>query len=486
MSAILRDALIQAQSLILQLFAISLRSKRGHEVLRQLARLFNSSLCHYLLFNVIRPWAQRLPIAVKVMISNYLWFIRVILNVSIISTALRELLVTLLIESLRATTTTTASKQHTLPIKTTTSESINDLELWLRLGQDGHYIRQALLLGNGSCHNAQNAFLSNALAQGPVAGARFYDCNTNPHASRVHLQIAQSLAYMSAISATAPMETIRTLMTQGGLFPGLQLYYVDTYGAGRVCVYVSKQSEYAVICFADSELSSMLRLYGSSCLQTTTATLKQEMLSSCGKNNRLWRYELQPNSPIPWRPDGCTVLQFVEYFLRDNSKRKLYVTGHGLGGALATLFGAHLRQRPGIELESTAILTFGAPPVTASVDFRDWYDSTATQPTWRFAHGNEYPPVAQPPLPWPQRFHVGTGINVHELLTNSFSRQTKGDRKAAAYLDEFDRRKLQLPFSFWLDYNPLSTLRVLQRLLAQSKDRQALEEGSLGTIQLHK
>jgi predicted lipase len=90
----------------------------------------------------------------------------------------------------------------------------------------------------------------------------------------------------------------------------------------------------------------------------------------------------------------------------DFSQRSLYVTGHSLGGAIATLFVAKLRaQRPELVKQSLRrVVTFGAPAVGLK-RFRDYY-AELNEMTLRIVNAADAVPYS-PPAGY---YHVGTGV----------------------------------------------------------------------------
>lgn len=63
------------------------------------------------------------------------------------------------------------------------------------------------------------------------------------------------------------------------------------------------------------------------------------------------------------RPDGKTGVDVIKAFMQSHPKSHLYITGHSLGGAVATLLGARLISAGIIQPEQMTIYTYGAPAV---------------------------------------------------------------------------------------------------------------------------
>lgn len=102
--------------------------------------------------------------------------------------------------------------------------------------------------------------------------------------------------------------------------------------------------------------------------------------------------------------DGWDDLRPLVYSdLAGDKKRKIVLTGHSLGGALATLASAWLK-RDGFNV--VACLTFGAPRV-GNWDFKKVYSKLGV-PTYRFVHGYDIVPT----IPRLFYFHVGSVVPI--------------------------------------------------------------------------
>ena len=85
-------------------------------------------------------------------------------------------------------------------------------------------------------------------------------------------------------------------------------------------------------------------------------------------------------------PEGLQV--FLEDIMKDNSSRALWITGHSLGGALATLCFANLPQAKGLYV-------YGAP----RVGDQDFVNIIHDRPVWRVEHARDPVPMVPPDLP---------------------------------------------------------------------------------------
>ncbi len=86
-----------------------------------------------------------------------------------------------------------------------------------------------------------------------------------------------------------------------------------------------------------------------------------------------------------------------------NENSKILLTGHSLGGAIATIVGCHL-HKIGIKKENFEIYTFGSPPV-GTEDFSNYYNDKIN--LFRLVNKNDIIPKLEKILKF---FHFGTEI----------------------------------------------------------------------------
>ncbi len=96
----------------------------------------------------------------------------------------------------------------------------------------------------------------------------------------------------------------------------------------------------------------------------------------------------------------------VEQLLKDRPNRKVWITGHSLGGAVATLTAFRLTHDNGIKVQG--VHTFGAPPV-GNNSWKGLFDSTiANMNRWNLQND----PIVSL-LPPPAFAHVGSNNNLY-------------------------------------------------------------------------
>lgn len=148
------------------------------------------------------------------------------------------------------------------------------------------------------------------------------------------------------------------------------------------------------------------------------------------------------------------VMQVVQQLLEENPKRSIWLTGHSLGGALATVCLADLLSR---KIPVSGVYTFGSPRV-GNRAFVDYLNQSAKEVIFRFV--NEDDPVTEVPLEAIQDYcHVGN----------------------LKYLDRFNRlkedaatwKRVLRKTAFWLDlkYDSDSKNEAMERLKREFKQR---------------
>jgi hypothetical protein len=93
-----------------------------------------------------------------------------------------------------------------------------------------------------------------------------------------------------------------------------------------------------------------------------------------------------------WRSIRDETIQTVEDL---GPKRRLWLTGHSLGGALAMLAALELKSVASNAANLAGCYTFGQPRV-GNADFRDWFNAVLRDKTFRVVHSDDI--VAR--VPW--------------------------------------------------------------------------------------
>jgi triacylglycerol lipase len=95
-----------------------------------------------------------------------------------------------------------------------------------------------------------------------------------------------------------------------------------------------------------------------------------------------------------------------------SSGKKLYVTGHSLGGALSTVF-AHYTKADGRDIDVEGVYTYGQP-IVGNSNFQKCYNNDFFDKTFRHVNNVDIITKTKPSwsfLPWLDYRHVGTMIH---------------------------------------------------------------------------
>jgi pimeloyl-ACP methyl ester carboxylesterase len=129
---------------------------------------------------------------------------------------------------------------------------------------------------------------------------------------------------------------------------------------------------------------------------------------------------LMMDGPIDWgtvkvHKGFCNALSAVyqgvrsEVRNRRKNKQKVFLTGHSLGGALATLCAYRFQKVGGVPV--SGVYVFGSPRV-GNIGFANAYNNLLKAKTFRWVKNLDFasklPVYAGPPLPATQYHHVGT------------------------------------------------------------------------------
>lgn len=453
MTSIVVDIFTSGALLLVSVFEALLKCPLGQLVLGIFWPLVDPTLSgtYYVLKYVIGPGLRLLlPRSLRFALRSCLIALSHVLNVPLLLRPLREIITVITVEAMGARYG---------------SEARQDFEIALRLGE-GKHRQLAVHFGSGDRHDLSNRFFPRALSTGPERGP-FYDKHRT-HVTLRHLHIAESLLLMSVISYRCD-ETIRACMA-AGMFPQVKYFSVHSDDETDLSIFVAQ--DWAVLCFRGTETETLRDLLTSALVEETIqfsghARVRrryyQAMRSVMG-DGRSRRYPVQPPVVLPGRLDA-TALDLVKAM--DKEDKKIYITGHSMGGGLAILLGAYLVEE--YKIEPAAVVTFGAPPVAANRPFVDWYHRHIHS-SWRFVNGNEFSVMA-PPLPFT------SDVRLEHVDFDMIDPQNIQSRAIQPTYEEYEQLLDFLAGSMGLvstffDHNPVLTLRHLR--LAASRAEQAM------------
>lgn len=122
----------------------------------------------------------------------------------------------------------------------------------------------------------------------------------------------------------------------------------------------------------------------------------------------------------------------IHDFMRTNPVSKVVLTGHSLGGALATIGAVDVQYNfdrdPRITIE---VYTFGAPRV-GNTGFRESFNQRVPN-SYRFVYGMDIVPAL--PRPWQGYRHVDTEYRLGPRFSLNFLTQRFKDHSMTKYID---------------------------------------------------
>ena len=138
--------------------------------------------------------------------------------------------------------------------------------------------------------------------------------------------------------------------------PKLRMTYFITNPHTGIHIRMYELDKYNFVA-VDVEQSLLSELIKGRCNETITLSSSSVSVSSACINHVIWRV---------WR----SVQADFDTTVRENKllQRQFYLTGHSMGGSVATLVGAHLIQIRNKSVHS--IVTFGSPPIANALLYR--------------------------------------------------------------------------------------------------------------------
>lgn len=120
----------------------------------------------------------------------------------------------------------------------------------------------------------------------------------------------------------------------------------------------------------------------------------------------------------------------IHRYFKQSSRQEVIVTGHSLGGALATICAVDL-QYNFTEQFGVQVYTYGAPRV-GNLGFAESFDDRVPQ-SYRFIHGMDLIPAL--PRPWQGYRHVQEAYRLGSRWSWNFLTQRFVDHRISGYIN---------------------------------------------------
>ena len=127
-----------------------------------------------------------------------------------------------------------------------------------------------------------------------------------------------------------------------------------------------------------------------------------------------------------------TVRDAIHHYLQQHSRASVTVTGHSLGGAIATLCAVDVQYNFGPELGQISLYTYGSPRVGNS-GFRESFNRRVPR-SYRFVYGMDLVPAF--PRPWQNYRHVDQEQRIGDRFSLDFLFRRFQDHKIDRYITE--------------------------------------------------
>lgn len=129
-----------------------------------------------------------------------------------------------------------------------------------------------------------------------------------------------------------------------------------------------------------------------------------------------------------------SVREQIHSYLRSHAASSLTVTGHSLGGALATLCAVDIQYNFS-NLVTIDVYTFGSPRV-GNNGFRDSFNRRVPK-SYRFVYGMDIVPAI--PRPWQGYRHVDTEFRLGSRFSLNFLSQRFRDHQISNYITALEK-----------------------------------------------
>lgn len=217
-------------------------------------------------------------------------------------------------------------------------------------------------------------------------------------------------------------------------FPNVTPEFIDLESTGTQCAIFSDAGTFIYIVFRGSE--NRIDWDTNFNLEQEVVQFQQNVLQEkvVGDREQVYPYEEESSSGAKMHRGFASaymsVREQIHNYLKNNAASSLTVTGHSLGGALATLCAVDIQYNFSNQV-AVDIYTFGAPRV-GNNGFRESFNRRVPH-SYRFVYGMDIVPAL--PRPWQGYRHVDTEHRLGSRFSLNFFSQRFKDHKIENYIN---------------------------------------------------
>lgn len=217
-------------------------------------------------------------------------------------------------------------------------------------------------------------------------------------------------------------------------FPSVTPELIDLESTGTQCAIFADAGTSIYIVFRGSE--NRIDWDTNFNLEQEVVEFQQDVLEEkvVGDREQVYPYEEESSSGTKMHRGFASaymsVRERIHNYLKNHAASSLIITGHSLGGALATLCAVDVQYNFSNQVKNIDIYTFGAPRV-GNNGFRASFNRRVPN-SYRFVHGMDIVPAL--PRPWQGYRHVDTEYRLGSRFSLNFFSQRFKDHGIVNYI----------------------------------------------------
>lgn len=221
-------------------------------------------------------------------------------------------------------------------------------------------------------------------------------------------------------------------------FPDIAPEFIDLENTGTQCAIFSDAGTSIFIVFRGSE--NRIDWDTNFNLEQEVVKFQQNVLQEkvVGDREQVYPYEKESSSGAKMHQGFASaymsVRDRIHHYLKNHAASSLTVTGHSLGGALATLCAVDLQYNFSNKIKNIESYTFGAPRV-GNNGFSESFNRRVPN-SYRFVYGMDI--VSALPRTWQGYRHVDTEHRLGSRFSLNFLSQRFKDHKIENYINALE------------------------------------------------